>query len=52
MTQKDSAFAGSIPEIYDTYLVPLIFEVYANDLNASPLFRQGQFWKQRRAAEL
>ncbi len=29
---KDSAFAGSIPEIYDTYLVPLIFEGYASDL--------------------
>lgn len=25
----DSAFAGSIPEIYDTWLVPLIFEGYA-----------------------
>jgi len=32
MTQNDSGFVGSIPEIYDTYLVPLIFEVYANDL--------------------
>src|SRR6185312_736024 len=29
---KDAAFAGSIPEIYDTYLVPLIFEGYAGDL--------------------
>lgn len=29
---RDSAFAGSIPEIYDTYLVPLIFEGYAADL--------------------
>ena len=28
----DLAFAGSIPEIYDRYLVPLIFEVYADDL--------------------
>ena len=25
-------FAGSIPEIYDKYLVPLIFEPYASDL--------------------
>ena len=25
-------FAGSIPEIYDKYLVPLIFEPYAIDL--------------------
>ena len=32
MTQNDSGFVGSIPEIYDTYLVPLIFEAYANDL--------------------
>jgi ubiquinone/menaquinone biosynthesis C-methylase UbiE len=29
---KDNAFSGSIPEIYDTYLVPLIFEGYAQDL--------------------
>jgi SAM-dependent methyltransferase len=28
----DKAFAGSIPELYDTYLVPLIFESYATDL--------------------
>jgi len=32
MTESDKIFAGSIPEIYDTYLVPLIFEVYAKDL--------------------
>jgi ubiquinone/menaquinone biosynthesis C-methylase UbiE len=28
----DKVFAGSIPEIYDRYLVPLIFDVYALDL--------------------
>lgn len=28
----DKAFAGSIPNLYDTYLVPLIFEPYAVDL--------------------
>jgi len=28
----DSTFAGSIPEIYDRYLVPLIFEPYARDM--------------------
>ena len=28
----DSTFAGSIPEIYDRYLVPLIFEPYARNL--------------------
>ena len=30
----DSVFAGSVPEIYEQYLVPLIFEVYADDLAA------------------
>ena len=28
----DRLFAGSIPELYDTYLVPLIFAPYAGDL--------------------
>ena len=28
----DSVFAGSVPELYDEYLVPLIFESYAHDL--------------------
>ncbi|NNF80617.1 MAG: methyltransferase domain-containing protein [Rhizobiales bacterium] len=32
MTESDKVFAGSIPEFYDTYLVPLIFEAYAADL--------------------
>jgi ubiquinone/menaquinone biosynthesis C-methylase UbiE len=32
MTESDKVFAGSIPEIYDTYLVPLIFEAFAKDL--------------------
>jgi SAM-dependent methyltransferase len=32
--ESDKLFAGSIPEIYDTYLVPLIFEPYAADLAA------------------
>ena len=32
MTESDKSFAGTIPEFYDTYLVPLIFEPYANDL--------------------
>lgn len=30
----DKAFTGSIPRIYETYLVPLIFEFYASDLAA------------------
>ena len=32
MSETDKVFAGSIPEIYDTYLVPLIFTQYAEDL--------------------
>ena len=32
MADTDKAFIGSIPKLYDTYLVPLIFEPYAADL--------------------
>ena len=32
MLATDKVFAGSIPEIYDNVLVPLIFEVYAADM--------------------
>src|ERR1700687_523561 len=32
MAATDKPFAGSIPEIYDRLLVPLIFEAYAADL--------------------
>ena len=32
MATTDKLFAGSIPEIYDRYLVPLLFESYALDL--------------------
>jgi ubiquinone/menaquinone biosynthesis C-methylase UbiE len=32
MSERDKAFVGSIPETYDTYLVPLIFEAFANDI--------------------
>jgi ubiquinone/menaquinone biosynthesis C-methylase UbiE len=32
MVATDKLFAGSIPEIYDRFLVPLIFESYAIDL--------------------
>lgn len=31
-SESDTVFAGSIPELYDKYLVPLIFEHYASDL--------------------
>lgn len=33
MSASDKKFAGSIPQFYDTYLVPLIFESYAKDLS-------------------
>jgi SAM-dependent methyltransferase len=32
MATTDKLFAGKIPEIYDRFLVPLIFESYAGDL--------------------
>ena len=32
MAETDKLFAGSIPENYDRYLVPLIFESYAADI--------------------
>ena len=34
MVATDRVFAGSVPEIYDRFLVPLIFEPYALDLAA------------------
>jgi ubiquinone/menaquinone biosynthesis C-methylase UbiE len=32
MPSNDTVFAGSIPEIYERFLVPLIFQTYARDL--------------------
>src|SRR6266704_3325754 len=32
MSESDKAFTGSIPENYDRYMVPLIFESYAQDM--------------------
>ena len=32
--ESDLVFAGSVPELYDRYLVPLIFQPYADDLVA------------------
>jgi ubiquinone/menaquinone biosynthesis C-methylase UbiE len=32
MAASDKLFAGSIPEVYDRFMVPLIFEPYARDL--------------------
>jgi ubiquinone/menaquinone biosynthesis C-methylase UbiE len=34
MSATDKLFAGSIPEVYDRLLVPLIFQPYADDLAA------------------
>ena len=36
----DTAFAGPIPQVYDRYLVPLIFEPYAADLALRTVQRQ------------
>ena len=36
----DTAFAGSIPQVYERYLVPLIFEPYAADLALRTVRRQ------------
>jgi hypothetical protein len=36
----DRLFAGSIPQLYEEYLVPLIFEPYAADLACRVLLRQ------------
>jgi ubiquinone/menaquinone biosynthesis C-methylase UbiE len=32
MLETDKAFAGSVPENYDRYMVPLIFEPFAADI--------------------
>jgi ubiquinone/menaquinone biosynthesis C-methylase UbiE len=32
MSSSDKVFAGSVPKLYDEYLVPLIFSIYADDL--------------------
>jgi len=39
LPDSDKVFAGSIPQIYDEYLVPLIFEPYAIDLAARVVAR-------------
>jgi SAM-dependent methyltransferase len=39
MSESDSVFAGSVPDVYDEHLAPLIFETYARDLaNRTALF--------------
>jgi ubiquinone/menaquinone biosynthesis C-methylase UbiE len=32
MAEADNVFAGSIPKLYDDYMVPLIFQAFAEDL--------------------
>ena len=32
MSDTDKIFAGSVPKLYESHLVPLIFEPYAADL--------------------
>ena len=51
MSAGDKMFAGSIPENYDRYMVPLIFESYARDISqkASALSPK-PCWKRRPAA--
>jgi SAM-dependent methyltransferase len=34
MLQSDSVFAGPVPEIYDRYMVPMLFQPYAEDMAA------------------
>jgi ubiquinone/menaquinone biosynthesis C-methylase UbiE len=34
MAESDKLFAGSIPEVYDTLMVPLVFGAYAEDMAA------------------
>lgn len=42
MANSDSQFAGSIPEIYDRYLGPVIFQPYADDLARRVAAREPQ----------
>ena len=39
-TSTDRQFGGSIPQLYEQYLVPLIFEPYAIDLAARVVARR------------
>lgn len=34
MTNRDVSFVGAIPEVYDTYMVPLMFQPFAEDMAA------------------
>jgi|TARA_B100000959_G_scaffold54024_1_gene56258 hypothetical protein len=51
MSDNDKVFAGSIPEFYYTYLVPLIFEAYADDLaERTAALAPEAVWRLRRVA--
>ena len=45
MPEIDKLFAGSIPENYDRYLVPLIFESFAQCPTSGCAFARVSFWK-------
>ena len=46
MAKVDTIFAGSIPALYEEYLVPLIFEPYADDLaDGCPASRRHACWR-------
>ena len=50
MSAGDKVFAGSIPENYDRYLVPLIFQGYAEDMARRVGARSPKgYWKSRQA---
>jgi SAM-dependent methyltransferase len=40
MSNPDRIFAGAVPKLYDSYLVPFVFEPYAADLTNRLLARQ------------
>ena len=42
MSSTDTVFAGSVPELYERHMVPLIFEPYSRDIAARALRRQPQ----------
>jgi hypothetical protein len=46
MTDTDTVFAGSVPELYETHLVPLIFEPCAADLkNRVAAMDASRYWR-------
>lgn len=51
MADSDKVFSASIPKLYDTYLVPMIFEAYAEDIaDRAVAFSPKMCSKQRRVA--